>query len=84
MQDVFKVQCTDCLHSDERQLYAKIYKFMREHGLIPDGIFPPSKHANAMESETISTRGLCLSCLKRNSCPLSETLGGIWHCKNYK
>ncbi len=33
---------------------------------------------------SVKYKGLCINCENRESCGLSSTEGGVWHCEEYK
>lgn len=34
--------------------------------------------------EIIESRGLCVNCVHRDTCQISNQHGGVWHCEEYE
>ena len=84
MQDAFRIQCDSCLHPGNRLLYAEIYRVLRQHGFATEDIVTPQSSDETCLKETISMRGLCISCSRKKTCRGAATEGGVWHCKEYE
>lgn len=62
------------------------YVPVKEEEVYEGGLQPAQSRVGpgAMEKDSPQFKGLCINCEDRFICTNSKTVGGIWHCEEYK
>lgn len=69
--------CNVCTWYSECELRNRSTKI-----IIQCDLFEPENKAASMAKT--AAKGLCMNCLKKDSCKLQQRQEGVWHCEEYE
>jgi hypothetical protein len=80
----FAASCVNRGTAERPKLYCEQFDSYVPRSPVSEKVASRAASGDKKDSDEYKYKGLCLNCENRETCTLSGSQGGVWHCEEYR